>query len=190
MGRREQRHNSAQHYSPEDDIRHIRALRQAFFDDRYVRWGDKPVLLVYRASKLPNPLRTTQVWRPEAESWGLPASTSFASRAFPMRRVTRCAWVRRSGRVPAEVVGELDNPSFFGSRAGYASRSGAWGHFSICKFLLQPGAVRVCKAVPYYVRWPGVTPRWDNTPRGARDAGMFVGSSPGRLRRLAEFSPR
>ena len=73
----------AQNYSPEDDIRHIRSLREAFFDDRYVRWHGRPVLCVYRANKLPDPLRTTDTWRKEVESWGLPGLYLLRIESFP-----------------------------------------------------------------------------------------------------------
>ena len=37
------------------------------------------------------------------------------------------------------------------------------------------------RQLPDYIRWPGVSPRWDNSPRRpAREAAVFVGSSPER----------
>ncbi len=61
----------AQHYSHEDDLAHIRSLIPLFRDPRYIRVMGKPIFLVYRASKLPEPKRTTEIWRREAESAGL-----------------------------------------------------------------------------------------------------------------------
>ena len=60
-----------QTYSPDDDLAHIRWLGAAFSDRRYIRVGGKPLLLVYRAHHLPDPLRTTECWRAEAERLGL-----------------------------------------------------------------------------------------------------------------------
>ncbi len=60
-----------QTYSPDDDLAHIRWLGVAFSDRRYIRVGGKPLLLVYRAHHLPDPLRTTERWRAEAERLGL-----------------------------------------------------------------------------------------------------------------------
>ena len=60
-----------QHYSFEDDVSHIRSLIPLFHDRRYIRVMDKPLFLVYRASVLPEPKRTTEMWRREAERAGL-----------------------------------------------------------------------------------------------------------------------
>ncbi len=60
-----------QHYSPEDDLAHIRWLLGAFADRRYIRVDGKPLFLVYRASHLPDPRRTTDAWRDEARRAGL-----------------------------------------------------------------------------------------------------------------------
>lgn len=60
-----------QNYSSEDDRQHIRWLAQAFADTRYIRVDGKPIFLVYRTARLPDPKRTTDVWRDEARRQGL-----------------------------------------------------------------------------------------------------------------------
>ena len=60
-----------QAYSADDDRQHIRRLAEAFSDDRYVRVDGKPVFLVYRVSRLPDPARTAETWRREAERLGI-----------------------------------------------------------------------------------------------------------------------
>jgi lipopolysaccharide biosynthesis protein len=60
-----------QEYSSEDDVFHIRSLLHAFADHRYIRLNGKPVFLVYRASLLPNPQKTAEVWRQEVRRAGL-----------------------------------------------------------------------------------------------------------------------
>ena len=52
-----------QTFSPEDDVHFIQFLRPYFDDPRYIRVEGKPMLLVYRVNKLPNPLDTTVRWR-------------------------------------------------------------------------------------------------------------------------------
>src|SRR5215475_4957626 len=52
-----------QTYSADDDLAHIRWLAPAFRDPRHIRVEGKPLFLVYRARKLPDPLRTTSLWR-------------------------------------------------------------------------------------------------------------------------------
>ncbi len=52
-----------QTFSAEDDLEFIEFLAPYFRDHRYIRVNGRAVLLVYRASKLPNPLKTTNRWR-------------------------------------------------------------------------------------------------------------------------------
>ena len=61
-----------QNYSDEDDIAHFHALLPAWRDPRYLRQDGRPVFLVYAASKMPDPLRTTRRWRELARAHGLP----------------------------------------------------------------------------------------------------------------------
>ena len=60
-----------QHYSPEDDVAHIRSLIPIFQDLRYIRVTDRPIFLVYKASEMPEPAQTLERWRTEAKHAGL-----------------------------------------------------------------------------------------------------------------------
>jgi len=60
-----------QEYSEADDRAHLRHLLPALADPRAVRVDGKPLFLVYKASRLPDPARTTDVWRDEAHRAGL-----------------------------------------------------------------------------------------------------------------------
>jgi lipopolysaccharide biosynthesis protein len=59
-------------YSAADDEEHIRHLIPAFSDPRYIKVEGKPIFLVYRTNWLPDPVRTTEIWRREATRAGLP----------------------------------------------------------------------------------------------------------------------
>jgi lipopolysaccharide biosynthesis protein len=62
-----------QEYGGEDDDRaHFKYLLKALCDPRAITVDGKPVFLVYRAWKLPEPIRTTDIWREEALKAGLP----------------------------------------------------------------------------------------------------------------------
>ncbi len=61
-----------QTYSPEDDRNHIRWLVQAFADPRYIQVGGRPLFLVYIPCDLPEPNRTTDLFRGECVRHGLP----------------------------------------------------------------------------------------------------------------------
>src|SRR5580700_10112401 len=60
-----------QRYSEADDLAHIRALIPFFLDPRYICVLDRPFFAIYQASKLPDPRRTADIWRREAERAGL-----------------------------------------------------------------------------------------------------------------------
>ena len=60
-----------QTYSEEDDQRHIDWLIEAFSDNRYIRINKKLLFLIYRTAKLPNPKRTTDLWRERVAKAGL-----------------------------------------------------------------------------------------------------------------------
>jgi glycosyltransferase involved in cell wall biosynthesis len=53
----------AQAHSPEDDLAFIESIEPALRDKRYIRVNDRPLLVVYRPSLLPNPRETAQRWR-------------------------------------------------------------------------------------------------------------------------------
>jgi lipopolysaccharide biosynthesis protein len=50
-------------YGEESDRLHMQWLAQAFQDPRYIRVEGKPLFLVYRAMNIPDPKKTSQIWR-------------------------------------------------------------------------------------------------------------------------------
>lgn len=60
-----------QDYSDEDDRNHIRSLLPALADSRYIRVDGKPLILIYRTELLPNPERTSDIWRSESYTAGI-----------------------------------------------------------------------------------------------------------------------
>ena len=60
----------AQEHSPSDDIAFIDDIIAAFRDPRYLRHNSCPILIVYRASLLPEPAETAARWRKACKrSW-------------------------------------------------------------------------------------------------------------------------
>ena len=60
-----------QAYSPEDDQNHIRWLMRAFSDSRYILVRGRPLFMIYRPCDLPDPKRTTDVFRSECVKNGV-----------------------------------------------------------------------------------------------------------------------
>jgi lipopolysaccharide biosynthesis protein len=170
-----------QRYSPADDLAHIRSLIPMFLDPRYICVGDRPLFLVYRASRLPEPEKTVETWRREAERAGL--------KGLFLVRVEN-------------FKDDHGDPQGIGFDAGVqfqplASLSGEpriyrrkWWHIRRLK-THEPGfrenyvydydlLVRNALATPApaYPRIPCVCPGWDNSPRRTQGATILVNSTP------------
>ncbi|HFU75142.1 MAG TPA: glycosyltransferase, partial [Arcobacter sp.] len=60
----------SQNHSDEDSIKFIKNLFKYFEDDRYIRVDNKPLLIIYRSSIIPNMKKTGEIWREEAKKAG------------------------------------------------------------------------------------------------------------------------
>ena len=75
----------AQQHSPQDDIALVDSMMVAFRDPRYIRIDDKPVLVVYRATLLPDAAATVVRWRQRAVQHGLAGLYLIAAKAFDVK---------------------------------------------------------------------------------------------------------
>ena len=166
-----------QRYSPADDLAHIRALIPFFRDPRYIRVRDRPFFAVYRTTLLPDPQRTAELWRREAESAGLkglflarveslnesgdPRKIGFdCSVEFPphgeyTRIFPRKGW--NIARLGARLLGVRENKVFDYDELRRNS---------------------LARGTPGYPWIPCVCPGWDNSPRRKSGATIFFGSTP------------
>lgn len=168
-----------QRYSDDGDRRHIEFLCGVFDDPRYIRVDGKPLFLVYRSSLLPDPKRTTDIWREYAAATG----------------IGDLYLVRFEGAVPGEPPEQdgFDAAAEFGPDFGWLKRTKG----SLAARALHHAGIRPCffsenKVTDYrafvqrmlarpgapYKRYPGVTPMWDNTPRRNRNAAVLRDSTP------------
>jgi lipopolysaccharide biosynthesis protein len=60
-----------QRYLPEDDLNFIKSLVPFFLDPRYIRIEGAPFFVVYRPQHLPDPKRTSRIWRDYCKSIGI-----------------------------------------------------------------------------------------------------------------------
>jgi lipopolysaccharide biosynthesis protein len=170
-----------QRYSPKDDLAHIRSLIPMFLDPRYIRVGDRPVFLVYRASHLPEPGRTTETWRREAERAGLKGLF-----------LVRVESLKNDNCDPRDIgfdSGLQFQPLW--SLAGYQRiYRQKWWH--IRRLVTHERGLRdnlvydyellvrnaLAASDPGYPRMPCVCPGWDNSPRRAHGATILFNSTP------------
>jgi lipopolysaccharide biosynthesis protein len=169
-----------QEHSDQDDRRHVQWLiEKVFSDPRYIRINNKPVFLVYRASELPNPARTVDLWRTVAQQSNLelylcrvesflnerddPKTIGFdAAVEFqpdwaligpPLRRTRRWRWLAALGI------------------------SAVYGKHRIYDYVAVSQRM-IRKRPAAYVRFPCVMPAWDNSARRRTDAVIFANASP------------
>jgi hypothetical protein len=155
-----------QSYSAEDDRDHIRWLLDALADPRAITIAGRPVFLVYQGRHLPDPARTTDLWRREVERAGLKGLYLMAvetgwDAGWDATRVGFDAKVLFQPQFSLlSTVDRLDVPN---PRLRVYDYQKAW------PALANPEPVS-------YLRYDTVFPGWDNTPRKG-DAGWVVHNS-------------
>src|SRR5207249_12073850 len=156
-----------QHYNAEDDLAHIQALIPALADPRYIRIDGRPLLLVYRTELLPEPARTTEIWRKEVAKAGLGD--------LYLARVENFVSGIDPGKIGFDAAVEFA-PN--GINVGKVKFRGLFHRF-LARSGLLPGVYVDCKVINYralmlgmfakpdpgFKRFRCVTPMWDNTPR-------------------------
>ncbi len=155
-----------QEFSDADDLAHIRWLATAFADDRYIKIDGKPLMLIYRAKQLPDPKRSTSIWREEAQRLGFPD--------------LYLCWVESWGPPPGgpEAFG-LDASVGFMPFSGdqlFLPLEGARGHRILDYETAYLAELR--NPAPAWKRFPSVMVGWDNTARRPFGATIFEGATP------------
>jgi len=148
-----------QMYSPADDLAHIHWLLPALADARAIRVDGKPMFLVYRAKHLPEPARTTDTWRTEAERAGLPGLHLVA-----VETAWDLGWDATAQGFDAKV---LFQPQFgwLMTAAGEARRDvPSKPDLQVYDYDTVRGLLGRLPAVSYR-RYESVFPGWDNSPR-------------------------
>ncbi len=159
----------AQHYGPQDDLAFIESLVPHFRDERYIRVGDRPLLLVFRVSQLPEPARTADIWRRAARAHGIADPYLVQVESVPELTDPRAIGFDASAqfaglRVPQHAVLQItaNSTSFAGNLFDYDAY--------VQSFIDRDEAG--------YKLFKCVMPSWDNTPRRGDTAGIFVNASP------------
>ncbi len=170
-----------QNYCEEDDQAHIRALAAAFCDRRYIRINDKPLFLVYRASKIPHPLKTTSAWREEAHKLGLGDLYLCKVESFHQEYGDPTIDGFDAAIEFQPDWRNLGQPLQWGKLWGLARKLGiaqaAFGQHRVFEYSAVVERM-LQRNLPAYKQFPCVTPGWDNTARRKKDAVIFRNSTP------------
>lgn len=171
---REQDVLMAQQYSAEDDHAFIAALEPVLRDPRYIKVDDRPLLVLYRPSILPDAAATIDRWRDHCRKAGIgelflamvqfdvedPRIYGFdAAIEFPPHKLA-------SGLQPINSCLEIVNPAYQGNVIDYAE---------VVKRARQHPPVN-------YDMIRGVFPSWDNEARKPGAGYTFANATPARYR--------
>lgn len=167
-------------YSEADDRHHLRYLAQAFQDPRYIRIDGKPLFLVYRASKIPNPLATTITWRDEAQRLGIGEIYLVRVESFPDEHNDPVLIGFDASVEFQPDWGNLGLPLQKGRKWDLARKlklaEPAYGQNNIYDYATIVDQMLAKPTVPYK-RFPCVTPNWDNTARRKDGNAMILQNS-------------
>ena len=164
-----------QDYSDEDDREHIRSLIPVFQDSRYIRFEGKPLFLVYRTGDMPDPARTTAIWREEARAAGIGELYLCHIESLDKRDPTAIGF-----DAAVEFAPDWKNkgPVIDGDRAAQAGISAdLLRNNYLHEYSSMVNEMRV-KEVPDYTWFRCVTPSWDNTARRKSGANVFLDANP------------
>jgi len=158
---------------------HAEWLARAFRDERYVRFEGRPLFLVYRASELPDPLATTRLWREEARRAGVGEIFLCRMESFPTEKTDpgRLGFDAAVEFAPdwaclPQGVRQLRSRLMWLTPRGRARGTYEAYDYSGLK------ARMLAKPDPPYLRFPCVTPGWDNSSRRKMSATVLTDATP------------
>jgi lipopolysaccharide biosynthesis protein len=168
---------------PADHAAHFAALRPAFADPRYLRVDGKPIFLLYKPEKLPDPVATLAQWRAMAAAAGLPGLHVVGMSARP-------EWDPAAHGFDAKVVLPLIMTRGWVSRR----RPLAWLRQQYEIFRRWPTRLpyaafadtQMPRPVAGYEAYPCLVHGWDNTPRAGANGVMLTGATPKLFRRMLD----
>lgn len=165
----------AQDHCHDDDLAHITSLFPAFRDQRYIRVHGKPLFLVYKTNLLPDPKKTTEIWREAARKAGI-------GELYLVRIENHF----QGYDPPPNEIG-------FDAAAEFAPHWGCFGEkvsdrvdlhddYRGCNPLIYDYddimLGMLSRQKPDYKLFRGVFPSWDNSARRRNDPVLFVNSAP------------
>lgn len=172
-----------QTYSADDARAFIRYLIPFFRDPRYIRVGQRPVLMVYRPSSMPDPAQYLRIWAEECAQAGLDAAPYVV--AVLTRGATHPADFHMDAGLERPLHDWTDGavPDMRASLQPYWPMNGsALSYDQVRDFYM---AQNERKSFDYF---RSNAPMWDNTARYGTEALLLHGSTPASFQRWMEHS--
>ncbi len=155
-------------FSEEDDIAHMRWLIKCFKDPRYIRVEGRPLLAVYRAQLLPDPIRTVELWRRECQEAGVePPWLVMFETGDDLNDPARFGFDASAEFVPHHLPQLMGTKPF---RFGAERSHRMYEYDNVASaYLNRPPAA--------WQRYPCVATAWDNTPRRQTGEALILHNS-------------
>jgi hypothetical protein len=158
-----------QEHSPEDDIAFLEDASRYLLDERYIRVGGKPLLIIYRPSLFPDMKATVRRWRDHfREKYGQElyiAMTQTFGYTDPLQFDMDAAIEFPPHNLNVKEIGK------------YLDAEGFEGRILEVLSLIH---LKEDKPKPYPL-YPGLMLNWDNTPRKGKNGLVFLGNTPERF---------
>lgn len=171
-----------QKYSYQDDLNHIKWLSKVFKDNRYITVDQKPLLVIYRPSLLPNPRRTIDLWQKEIRRLGFKGLYLCMIQAFS--EDNKINPVNLGFDASIKFLPDRSLKDIALTKDLWKKRVAKWFPF------LEINSSEIL--IPYkqmmkwisnqpqvnYKRYPCLIPGWDNSARRNSGATIYTGSTP------------
>ncbi len=150
-----------------------------FKDPRYINVNGAPLLIVYRISLLPDPVRTTELWRQICRDQGIPEIHLCMAETFGLNEPRQYGF-NSSVQFPPHnmITGLFPQDDLSPGRENDQIKDlpeNFKGHIYDFEKVIKDQAA---KELPNYKRFPGVMTAWDNTARKKNNGMLFIHSSP------------
>jgi len=174
-----------QNYGLEDDFDHIQYLMPFFKDERYIKINGKPVYLMYRSELHPNINEAVKIWRDEAKKAGfedlyLIRVENFKHDFDPKYHDFDASMeFAPDFSIPLQKYSKKEPVSHFLRKLLHKTAIKTSGLLANKVFDYEEIVDKMTKKAPKpYKYFRSVFPSWDNSARRAKDATVFVNSSP------------
>jgi O-antigen biosynthesis protein len=171
----------AQSHSIADDIAFISHISKYLENKKYLKIGEKPLLIVYRPSLLPDPKTTVDRWRHWCRENGIGEIHVSVVQSFDMMNPLEIGFDSAiefppMNMGPPDITQQISkiNPSFSGTVYDY--------DFYVDRSNSFPARD--------YTVYRGVFPSWDNEARRTGKGTSFLGSSPAKFKTFVENAVR
>ncbi len=196
-----------QEYDLEDDRKHIQSLIPYFKDPRYIRIQNKPVFAIYKSSLLPLPAKTLEIWREEAARSGLELyvcrvdSFGIEGPEYMKAGFDAAIEFQPFSKILGNFRNEILTPRLKKNIIDrlilkYYNLLGKIGRRDVLlkKLFSHPDynefvdfLIDTYTYPNEYVRFPGITPSWDNTARRGEMSFVLKNANPDKYKEWLNF---